>query len=191
MPDHSKNTESSLVSLSRFLRDHWAFLLSFGYLYLTVIGMVFSYLSLNYYGINIFDYAEANDFLMAAFHDPLPALSASVMLGYMGFAYFFASKIAAKYEKRFSRHKRFFLINFIISALIAPFILGLLMGARSLAHPSKVTLTTKDSTPMVISGNLIGSSEKFLFVNSGTNGTKAVPITNVSHIEHKIMRSAR
>jgi hypothetical protein len=55
--------------------------------------MIISYLSLRHYGINIFDYAKISDFLLAAFHNPLPILSGIFFMIYMGFYLAFARRV--------------------------------------------------------------------------------------------------
>ena len=75
--DHRKNisntpgrTPPSAKMIGEFLRDHWPWVASLIYVYVTYVGMVQSYLYYGQHGINIFDFAELNDFLLAAFREP-------------------------------------------------------------------------------------------------------------------------
>ncbi|MBK8248029.1 MAG: hypothetical protein IPK85_11600 [Gemmatimonadetes bacterium] len=54
--------------------DHLGTILTAGYLLLVAIGMFHSLLGYRHFGINILDYAEASDFLLAPFHDPMVML---------------------------------------------------------------------------------------------------------------------
>jgi hypothetical protein len=78
--NHSKATSSGssqgdplepLRPLGRFLREHPAIAVSLVYLQVTTVGVVYSWVLFRRFDINIFDYAETNDFLLAAFRDPI------------------------------------------------------------------------------------------------------------------------
>src|SRR3712207_3713565 len=54
--------------------DHPTLALTFLYLYLTAIGMLYSAVLYRSFGINIFDYSEIADFLFAALKNPIALL---------------------------------------------------------------------------------------------------------------------
>jgi len=53
------------------LKQHPALALTLGYLFLTAVGMVYEFLFLRQFGLQIFDFADASDFLLVAFRQPL------------------------------------------------------------------------------------------------------------------------
>lgn len=55
----------------KLLADHLGTGLTLSYLALVAIGMFHSVLGYRHFGINILDYAEASDFLLAPFRDPM------------------------------------------------------------------------------------------------------------------------
>ena len=72
-----------------YLREHWALAASVGYLYLTLLSMVQSSVLFAKYEINIFEFAELNDFLLAAFREPLSLIAGLGVLLYLGVAFSF------------------------------------------------------------------------------------------------------
>jgi hypothetical protein len=55
--------------------------LSLLYLYVTAIGMLYSAVLYGRFGINVFDYSEIADFLLAAFKNPVAFLSGGLLAG--------------------------------------------------------------------------------------------------------------
>ncbi len=56
---------------SRLLREHPGLLVTVGYLVMSLVGMMFNRSLFERFGVDIFDYAEVTDFLMAALREPL------------------------------------------------------------------------------------------------------------------------
>lgn len=73
----------------QLLADHLGTGLTLSYLALVAVGMFHSVLGYRHFGINILDYAEASDFLLAPFRDPLvmvvTVLPAVLAWGYLRF----------------------------------------------------------------------------------------------------------
>lgn len=59
-----------LARLKKILRDEPGLVLTLGYLVVTAVGMWFSWKLFAGFGINVFDYGEVGDFLLAAFREP-------------------------------------------------------------------------------------------------------------------------
>lgn len=55
---------------AKTLRDNWTWIASIGFLYVTYVGMFQSWMYFDAFGINVFEFAEINDFLLAAFREP-------------------------------------------------------------------------------------------------------------------------
>lgn len=72
--------ESPLRSPLRWT-EHIGTVLTLGYLVLIAVGMFHSVLGYAEFGINILDYAEAGDFLLAPFRDPMVLLVTGAPLG--------------------------------------------------------------------------------------------------------------
>lgn len=77
----NKNSKPQLVI--DYLKEHWAIAASIGYLYLTIIGMLSAGLHFSHYQINIFEFAEINDFLLAAFREPAALATGAFMALYI------------------------------------------------------------------------------------------------------------
>jgi hypothetical protein len=66
-----EDTQTDAVAwmLSEFFREHPAILGSITYVLVTAIGIIYSGILYQRFGINIFDFADMNDLLLAAFKD--------------------------------------------------------------------------------------------------------------------------
>jgi hypothetical protein len=68
------------------LADHLGTAVTLSYLALVAIGMFHSVLGYRHFGINILDYAEASDFLLAPFRDPM-VMVVTVLPAVLAWAY--------------------------------------------------------------------------------------------------------
>ena len=71
----------------KLAKDHWTWFTSFVYIYVSVVGMVDAWKHFNAFGINVFEFAEINDFLLAAFREPQSFL-VILLLIVLGLVYF-------------------------------------------------------------------------------------------------------
>jgi hypothetical protein len=69
--DYHNDIESRFKGILKSFPDDKAVLITIIYLVLSAIGMVFSFFFYNSFDINILDYSQTSDFLIAAFHDPI------------------------------------------------------------------------------------------------------------------------
>ena len=67
---------------AKTLRDNWTWIAPIGFLYVTYVGMFQSWMYFDAFGINVFEFAEFNDFLLAAFREPDSFLYLLVLLLY-------------------------------------------------------------------------------------------------------------
>ena len=65
-----------------FLKENWKWAAPLFYIYVTIIGMVQSWLQFRVFGINVFEFSEINDFLLVAVREPLSFL---VILGFVAY----------------------------------------------------------------------------------------------------------
>lgn len=54
----------------KFARDNWHWVIPIFYAYISVVGMIDAGFRFHAFGINIFEFAEINDFLLAALREP-------------------------------------------------------------------------------------------------------------------------
>ena len=66
--------ETATRGLQRLLREHTTMAVTLAYLFLTIVGATYEFSMLMEFRINVFQYADPGDFLMAAFRQPLVVL---------------------------------------------------------------------------------------------------------------------
>jgi Ca2+/Na+ antiporter len=91
--------------VKEFFRDNPTLVLSLLYLYVTAMGLPYSAALYARFGINILDYSEISDFLLAAFKYPLVFLWTG-LTGFLLFAYLGYEAAALKTQAR--RNKRLY-----------------------------------------------------------------------------------
>jgi len=76
----------SLVSIAKsaagYCLQHPALILSLAYLYVSALGMAYASALYSAFGINILDFAETTDFLLAALHQPVALILSAVLMAY-------------------------------------------------------------------------------------------------------------
>ena len=82
--------------------EHVGTALTVGYLILVAVGMFHSVLGYRHFGVNILDYAEASDFLLAPFRDPM-VLLVTVVPGVLALGYMSA---ADRWSRRMTERRR-------------------------------------------------------------------------------------
>jgi len=170
------------------LSEHWALAASLGYLYLTLLGMAQSGVLFAKYEINIFEFAELNDFLLAAFREPLSLLAGLGVLVYVGLAFSFIYRKRSRDLKSLSIFKsRSMTINLVASVVAMPFIIQIAFAdlfkgsyerdvAIELRRGSLPGLTDISTTNF----KLIGTSENFIFIyEDDSQRSYVVPVSNI------------
>lgn len=59
-----------LQIVQKWMHDNWIWMGSVSYVYVSCVGMIQSWMYFDTFGINVFEFAEINDFLIAAFRKP-------------------------------------------------------------------------------------------------------------------------
>ena len=77
---NNDQSASILNKIAMTARDNWTWVAPLLYLYVTAIGMTYSWLHFDAFQINVFDFAEINDFLLAAFREPKSFLSIVMLI---------------------------------------------------------------------------------------------------------------
>ena len=82
------------------LQEHWGLAISIAYVYTSYTGMVISYFHFQNFGINVFEFAELNDFLLAAFRQPKSLVVTMFFIAYVWAVFYFLPKYLAKVVAR-------------------------------------------------------------------------------------------
>lgn len=179
-------------TIFNYLKENWAFLASVGYLYLTCVGMVLSWSLYDTYGVNIFEFAELNDFLLAAFREPITIASGAISaLYFVGIYALLLRKVESTF---FDIVRRWFPFTVIIVSAIAPIALyfytsehrhyeDMLWERQVTVELRKGALGVRSNPDKAVDYYLIGASDKFIFVLNGNTETAVViPVSNLVSI---------
>ena len=194
MDEEDTKTEFPIL---KYLKEHPAIAGSFVYFLVTAIGVIYAWSLYRKFQINIFDYAETNDFLMAAFKTPGVFLM-TFMMGVLAFIAVIG--LTAKYGNQSFSMSRFTIqtkirISFsVIIVLLLFFIIPFVYAwnnAITLTGSKVPTITVlyeegkQGSTSVVkeLESSLIGSTEKFMFFyNHLDKRTIVIPVTKIISI---------
>lgn len=159
------------------------------YIIIVGIGMLFTYMKYSEFGINIFDYADIFDFLIAPFSDPrivLFSIASTLFVFILSkFQILYQRKLPKLYSKvNFGLDKKswfntFKYILFTILALFYLFVSSLFYGELSkeqtLQSP-QLSLTYSDNQS--IKGQMIGKTANIIFLLQGEK-VKAIPLNSL------------
>lgn len=175
-------------------------MLTLGYLFLTAIGMFHRALVFYMFRINVFDYAEPSDFLLAALRDPLIILVCIAPIPLLSIYFRFARWLQRRTKSKWitgtekqqaltAKYRRpIFAATAVVWATAAS-----LHYATSVARDfragagrkvqvallSGVAPLATDTVPQL----LLGTTQKFIFLyNPSRQTTSVIPIGNVARI---------
>ena len=164
-------------------------LISISYLLVVGIGMLFNYHKYEEFGINIFDYADVFDFLIAPFSDSKILLFSmlSLMVPYLLYKFDFMWK--SKYPKTYSRmsfgwdekswYKLFTYFSFAFLLIFYLYISADLYGKISKKQILKRgTTSIRYSDNEIKEGKMIGKTKDIMFLLVDEN-VEAIPITSL------------
>jgi len=164
--------------------------ITLSYLAIVIIGMMFDYSYYDRFGINIFEYADVLDFLLA------PVKNVQLMLFAFGtvIVVWLFFKVDQLWQDKFpSSHKRFnFGMTREFSKKYRPLMIGFTLimyffvaatvyGRRMYNSYQKGTESIEvvfESDQRVISGKLIGKNTDYLFLESKDGAIKAIPVSS-------------
>jgi hypothetical protein len=183
-----------------FRSENIGLMLTLGYLFLTALGMFHRALVFLMFRINVFDYAEPSDFLLAALRDPLIILVCVapiplVALYYRGAAWIqrrSKSKWLTGTEKQQAISRRYRRQLYALTAFLWAL-------AASLHYASSVARDLRAGTGRrvhveLVSGAqtlpvdtmpqlLLGTTQKFLFLyDASRQVTSVIPISNIARL---------
>jgi hypothetical protein len=184
--------------------EHLGLSITLAYLFLAGLGMLHRVLVLRKFGINVLDYAEPSDFLLAAFRDPLIVLACIapipvVWLYYRG-AQWIGKRVpqhhwvhgGARGQEWYGRHRSaLFSLTIGLWALAASLTyansvatdLRAGKGRRVQADVVSGTLPAADDTAGLL---LLGTTQKFVFLyDDARQVTSVVPVDNVAQLRYR------
>ena len=152
------------------LRQHPALLLTILYVAASTTGMLFSWAYLRHFGINVFNYAELSDFLLASLKEPftwaLVIFALLLVAGDNAFSQFVAKKSESRWLRWYAS-PRYRALNYLVALVIVIVFIDThaLFKARDIyaGEGEKVTVTLADGTaPREVI--LLGTTGRFLFL---------------------------
>lgn len=198
------------INLVDWIRNNWLWAAPLTYFYVTVVGMVQSWLQFRVFGINVFEFSELNDFLLAAFREPLAffAILGVIAYGALGvLVQFVVQKIVitdpSARKKLMKTTKKILPFVFVFALITAPYFgpwlvhqpireewkqpYGQEWKERLMAEPNRNVsallrgLASNGKTNGWIEDlTLIGTTEKFVFFHE--KSTNNVLISPVSNV---------
>ena len=197
--------------LLKLAKDHWTWVTSFVYIYVSVVGMVDAWNHFNAFGINVFEFAEINDFLLAAFREPQSFFVILIFI-VLGILYFLlpwalsksisilisilrseASK--TKFPNLYKIYRGIVILISICYLLAAPYIGPVIYNdnydskwvEKILCDPNRhVNVTFSDRRKIPISPQhlvFLGTTEKFVFFYDNEKKSTVVPIDSILLME--------
>jgi hypothetical protein len=180
--------------LQPILREHPTLLLTFCYLLITLLGVLYSYFFYQEFGINIIKFADLSDFLLASILEPR---SVGIFIGLVVLLVLF-DKIETKFKNRFKRDD--VIVNwhfnskyFELIGLFIGFSTGVIFLILSLAQSNANDIKSDEpdqykvrlSDPDLQTGSqtlaLLGSTTRFgYFYDAKTKESLVVPLENIS-----------
>ncbi|MFC2117164.1 hypothetical protein ACFLSY_00800 [Bacteroidota bacterium] len=163
--------------------------ISISYILAIGIGMLFNFQKFSEFGINIFDYADVFDFLIAPFSDLKILLFTiiSLTLAYIIFKLdlLFKRKFSKFYSKQsFGMDKKLWYKYFRYISIAILFILYLIISSDKYGKISKQqilnqsSITIRYSDNEIKKGKVIGKTKDVIFLLTGEK-VEAIPITSL------------
>lgn len=186
---------------SRFRADHLGLLLTVSYLFLGALGMLHEALVFSMFRINILDFAEPSDFLVAALRDPLIVVVSLVAVPVVALYYRFIVRANARpgrqrWWRGTEAQRRFVARHYTALFLGTTFLYALVFSLFYAVHVAKqlragegrrlhVELVAdpghfqRDSSALL----MLGATQKYLFLyDRARQVTSIVPSSNIARV---------
>jgi hypothetical protein len=173
------------------------------YLVLTAVGVAYAFFYFIRFRINILDYAQTGDFLVAALHEPVAIFYCILPVGILWLLANFRRwlrRVSPRYDAYSARYERKWKVgprywDVVNTALVALY--ALLFVIKYAEHEARVMragtrkqvrvrLLSDAGTPLAATGRvatLIGSTAGYLFLyDRAGDSTYAVPVSNVAQV---------
>lgn len=176
--------------IAAIFREHPALLVSALYLAASVIGMFYSWAYLRSFGINVFNYAQISDFLLASLKEPFTWVL--VMLAVVLVTIDNKSSLRVERKKPgrlwawYGSPRYRFVNNFAAMCMVLIFIFGYAtrQAASTQAGGGKLVDVTFTDSPAEQTSTLLGTTGQFVFLYDSLTKRVAIhPIENIHSIE--------
>ncbi len=177
--------------IASLLREHPALLLTAVYVVASAIGMFYSWSYLRHFGINVFNYAQIGDFLLASLKEPFTWALVLLAVFLVSMDNAASRRAEQKVSSRWFRwygSPRYRSINFLVAVLmILAFLFGYAqMKARQTfeGYGQVVQVTLADQSD-ARSAILLGTTSQFLFLfDASTRDVDIHPFESVESISY-------
>ena len=195
-------TQSDAGSFQNWLRKFdvprtWGTVLL--YFYLNYVGMVLSYFHFESFGVNIFEYSEINDFLLAGFRDLQTMLGVTCAVVIIIVLTYLSHRISVIAKNRFNTENKFVArpgaLTLIASGYIlaVPFLVGIafnfLLNSNFLCDENRYVAVeySPRGTSAVRSQNLVllGITDDYVIFIGPENKPVIIPEVNLLSIRHR------
>ncbi|MDX1555083.1 MAG: hypothetical protein R3212_03560 [Xanthomonadales bacterium] len=172
-----------------FFREHPALLASIVYVAASTIGMVYSWEFLRRFGINVFNYAQIGDFLLASLKEPFTWLLVLAAIAIMMIDNASSRRFARKERAAWLRwygSKTYRSINYLVAIVLILLFLNVYTGKKAeevkAGKGERVDVLLADGTRRS-SALLLGTTGQFLFLFDHASGQVDIhPHENVQTI---------
>ena len=193
MPEHETESQRPFLELAR---DHSGLALTALYLLLIAIGMMYEWWLFRRFNIDILLYAQAQDFLLVPFREPLVVIIAllpfPLYMAYIGGARRLANRLARNSTKQADPRTTAFMRKFMPVVNATAMLLWSFaftaeyaewVWKRFLAGKPRSVTVELASTPAPLKGAIVGTTSGYVFVyDRATNLTRIVAVENIASI---------
>lgn len=180
--------KSGLKQTLAILRKDFQIIISISYLLLVAVGMFFTHKKYAVFGIDIFEYADVFDFLIAPFSDVkilwFTALTLLLIFIVILLDVFWKSKSPVSYSKMYLKiDKKSWFKTFRFGSFLLLLFFYLNISANIYGESSKKEILTKSPVAIkytdntILKGIIIGKTKEVLFVLEDQT-VKVIPITS-------------
>ena len=184
-----RETNEAQHWIVRLFHQHPALLISVLYLVASVTGMLFSWAYLRHFGINVFNYAQIGDFLLASLKEPITwglVFSAILLVA-------IDNTISKRWHRRARRpwtrwygSPRYRAINYLVAVIIVVvFILGYarFKARDTMAGSGKIVQVQQADEGTSRTAILLGTTSQFVFLYVADSGrVDILPTENIRSI---------
>ncbi len=188
--------DAHLRAAGQFVREHPAVAGTVLYFWVAAMGVIYSWTMFREFGINIFDFAEPNDFILAAFKEPFTMAIAIVTVAFILIYYAFAlRRIARAPIERHKGSRAAMLVMIAVACIAYTLVPAFWIGRRDayrlktaktslhVVHAKGLRGASSDSVQAILA-TLVGTTSKFMiFYDYQAHEAFALPTTSVQRID--------
>jgi len=193
-PEPENSQPDYIGEVIGFFRNYPLILGTLIYLQVSTIGVIYHWTLFREFGINIFDFAEANDFLLAAFKEPFAFGMTILTLLLIGGEILILRWYRGRPFRRgaTARITGILIVATLVYTFWPPYFWGKLNAERIRREKSSLVRVqlrresgeAERSSRPPLRVSLIGTTEKFaFFVDHKAKRTIAIPIANIAMVE--------